>query len=71
MNVLRKGLAKEGIPTRGLFTPVNRFPFLARYARRSFPVADRLFAEGLCLPSSTVNTARDVQQVAFVLEKLL
>jgi perosamine synthetase len=71
MNVLRKALAKEGIPTRGLFTPVNRFPFLARYARRSFPVADRLFSEGVCLPSSTVNTARDVQRVASVLEKLL
>lgn len=68
---LRKALAARGIPTRRVFTPVNRFPYLARYARRTYPSADRLFEQGLCLPASTVNTAADIRRVGAALKELL
>jgi perosamine synthetase len=61
-------LAKSGIETRPFFYPVHVLPmYLKQDNPGYFPVADRLSARGLNLPSSA-NLARE--EVEFVCESL-
>lgn len=60
---IQLALKKEGIPSRRHFRPLGDMPYLAQYAQ-SCPVADNLYATGLCLPSSAKNTRESVISVA-------
>jgi perosamine synthetase len=60
---IQLALKREGIPSRRHFRPLGDMPYLARYAQ-SCPVADNLYATGLCLPSSAKNTRESVVSVA-------
>ncbi|MBD3426542.1 MAG: aminotransferase class I/II-fold pyridoxal phosphate-dependent enzyme [Candidatus Omnitrophica bacterium] len=69
--VLRDGLAGKGIHTRKLFTPLTEFPPYEKYARGRHGNSHRLYERGLCLPSSTLNTAGDVKHVCDEIKKIL
>ena len=61
-------LAEQGIDTRPFFYPVHTLPpYRERNRDRSFPVAERLAARGLNLPSSALLTRDDVSYVSDVL----
>ena len=67
---IQLALKREGIPSRRHFRPLGDMPYLAQYAQ-SCPVADKLYATGLCLPSSACNNVARIRQVALVLASLL
>lgn len=67
---IQLALKKEGIPSRRHFRPLGDMPYLAQYAQ-SCPVADKLYATGLCLPGSACNNVARIRQVALVLASLL
>ena len=57
-------LAEHGIDTRPFFYPVHTLPpYQASAAGRAFPVAERLAARGLNLPSSALLSHEDVLYV--------
>jgi perosamine synthetase len=72
-DIFADSLLKEGIETRTFFCPMNQQPFLQcaeGYRAIPCPVADRIWEDGLYLPSSTTLTedtieyiSRSVQQV--------
>ncbi len=53
-------LSLKGIPTRRVFTPLVLFPPYGSTPLSKFPVAKRLFENGLCLPSSVLMEKEDV-----------
>lgn len=65
-----EALRAEGVDTRPFFYPVHTLPpYRALGAGRAFPVADRLAARGLNLPSSAMLSRDDVDYVCDVLKK--
>jgi perosamine synthetase len=62
-DALAKHLAAEGIETRPAFHPLNRQPLADRSGGGTFPVADRLGATGLLLPSGNDLSDEDVDRV--------
>lgn len=62
---LRQGLAARGIETRTFFIPIHFQPIYAdRHGDRRFPVAEKLCADGLYLPSASSLTRSQVRYVA-------
>jgi perosamine synthetase len=62
--VVRAALAKEAIPTRALFLPLTENMCYHAYASGAYPCADKAFAHGVCLPSSTLNSEDAVRCAA-------
>jgi aminotransferase in exopolysaccharide biosynthesis len=62
-NQLIEALEEEGIQARPLWVPIHRLPIYADAQRRGGAVAERLFAQGLSLPSSPSLTLEDQQRV--------
>lgn len=66
---LAKRLSAQGIDTRTFFCPMNQQPFLRAqpgYRDVPCPVADRLWASGLYLPSGNQLTDTDIARVCEV-----
>jgi len=66
-DALAKQLHKDGIETRTFFCPMNLQPFLQKqpgFRDLACPVAERLWRDGLYLPSSTKLTETDIDFVA-------
>ena len=64
---LARRLEADGIETRTFFCPMNQQPCLQRVAGfrpTPCPVADRLWENGLYLPSSLTLTAEQIQGIA-------
>ena len=58
---LRRRLAQSAIETRTFFVPMNLQPvFFERFKNERYPVAERLCAEGLYLPSSARLTNSEI-----------
>jgi len=70
MDSIQLVLKREGIPSRRHFRPLGNMPYLTQYAQ-SCPVADNLYATGLCLPSSASNSVASIRQVALLFASLL
>jgi len=72
-NRLMAALRERDIDTRRLFTPMHAQPCLAPIAdcAGSYPVADRLSACGLYLPSGSDLTEREIVRVCDTLKKSL
>ncbi len=68
---LQKDLKERGIPTRRIFRPVTAFPYCSSYTPKKFPEATAVYEQGICLPSSTINSAEDIGYVCSVLKELL
>lgn len=62
-------LSKSGIETRTFFYPVHKQPYYhKRYKNNRFPVADKISAEGINLPSGNLLSPQDVE---FVSQKII
>jgi perosamine synthetase len=61
-------LARRGVETRPFFYPLHTLPPYATQDGQTYPVATRLAASGLNLPSSASLTVDDVEYVCEALE---
>ncbi|MFA4991091.1 MAG: aminotransferase class V-fold PLP-dependent enzyme [Candidatus Omnitrophota bacterium] len=68
---LQKRLAGKNIPTRRIFTPVTEFPPYRKYRRSGYGNSYGIYEAGLCLPSSTLNSAKDIYHVCGVLRSFM
>ncbi|MCA9401181.1 MAG: DegT/DnrJ/EryC1/StrS aminotransferase family protein, partial [Candidatus Omnitrophica bacterium] len=53
---LRCLLLKRKVPSRRMFVPIDRQPAYSRLLKKSCPVAEDIYQQGLALPSSAINT---------------
>lgn len=70
---LMRRLGEDGIATRTVFYPLHQMPPYQRYVRpgQVFPVADRLSARALSLPSATTLRPDQIERVCGALRGLL
>ena len=62
---LRRHLAARGVETRTLFVPMHLQPiYQQRFAGQRYPVAERLGATGLYLPSGPSLSDEDIAYIA-------
>ena len=69
-----KDLQQQGVDSRPFFFPLHRQPLLAFYSladQRALPVAERLGAQGIYLPSFVGMTDTEIQQCAEALVEVL
>lgn len=64
---IRLALEKDNIEARPVWKPLHLQPVFSEARRIGGKVAERLFADGLCLPSGTAMTDSDVDRVVSVL----
>jgi dTDP-4-amino-4,6-dideoxygalactose transaminase len=67
---LRLKMEAENIETRPLWKPMHLQPVFANAAYYGNGVAEKLFENGLCLPSSPVLSNEDVERVAEVIRSM-
>lgn len=63
---LRLALEAENIEARPVWKPMHLQPVFQSCRVRSGSVSERLFRDGLCLPSGTAMTSSDIERVANV-----
>jgi len=68
-NLIKK-LKEKGIPTRRIFIPACKMPYLKEYSK-SCPNAYEIYKKGICLPSSTLNEEKDIRKAAINIKKVL
>lgn len=61
---VRQHLETHNIESRRIWKPMHRQPVFANYRYRGGDVSDRLFAQGLNLPSGTALTTADIDRIA-------
>jgi dTDP-4-amino-4,6-dideoxygalactose transaminase len=66
---LRAQLESANIESRPVWKPLHMQPVFQNYRRRGGAVAERLFAEGLCLPSGSAMTDADLERVIQVIRE--
>lgn len=66
--ILQKKLKEKGIPTRRIFIPLVEFPPYKKYKRTGCQNSKFIYERGLCLPSSTLNSEKDIQYVCEALK---
>jgi len=64
---LRATLEVENIEARPVWKPMHIQPVFARYPRVGGAVAEDLFARGLCLPSGSSLSVRDLERIVGVI----
>lgn len=70
VNDLQIKLQEKGIPTRRVFMPASEMPYLEDYSRPC-PNAYEIHKKGICLPSSTLNEAKDTKEAASIIREVL
>ena len=68
---LRLALDKENIESRPLWKPMHLQPVFEQYPYYGEGVSDKLFENGLCLPSGSNLTEDELQRVFAVIERVL
>ena len=68
---LQRRLKICGIPTRRIFMPIIEFPPYKRFKKGACRRSYELYARGLCLPSSLVNSRDDIYFVAKTIRELV
>lgn len=71
IKALQDQLVKKGIPTRRIFMPMTQFPPYRRYKKSSLKNSYKIYKNGLCLPSSTLNSIEDIYHVCDTIKALL
>ena len=61
-------LAAHDVETRPLWKPMHRQPVFASYPSYVNGVSDRMFAQGLCLPSGPMVSEEDLKQVVTLIQ---
>jgi dTDP-4-amino-4,6-dideoxygalactose transaminase len=67
---IRLALEKENIESRPLWKPMHLQPVFKEYPVWVNGVSERLFDQGLCLPSGSNLSAADLQRVVFIIRSL-
>ena len=65
-----EALEKENIESRPVWKPMHMQPFFEKYDFVGTDVAEKLFENGVCLPSDTKMTARDLARVVEIIKGL-
>jgi dTDP-4-amino-4,6-dideoxygalactose transaminase len=65
-----EALEKEDIESRPIWKPLHMQPFFSAYDHIGGDVAERLFADGVCLPSDTKMTEEELMRVSAIIGSL-
>ena len=69
IDLLQKRLRSKGIPTRRIFMPITEFPPYSAYKKEKYENSYDIYARSLCLPSSTLNSEKDIYYVCKTLKR--
>jgi dTDP-4-amino-4,6-dideoxygalactose transaminase len=67
---IRLALEKENIEARPLWKPMHKQPIFKDYPCWVNGISEKLFEDGLCLPSGSNLSAADLQRVVFIIRSL-
>lgn len=65
-----EALEKENIESRPVWKPMHLQPFFEKYEFIGTDVAEKLFEDGICLPSDTKMSDQDLETVVDIIKKL-
>ncbi|PEU59994.1 aminotransferase DegT [Priestia megaterium] len=65
-----EALEKENIESRPVWKPMHMQPFFEKYDYVGNGTAEKLFENGVCLPSDTKMTSGDLERVVSIIKKL-
>ena len=68
---LQAALREQNIQTRRIFLPLSEQPPYKKFLRYECPVALEIHHQGICLPSSVLNTPEDVVRVCVAINNFL
>jgi dTDP-4-amino-4,6-dideoxygalactose transaminase len=64
-------LEKENIETRPIWKPMHMQPFFAEYDYIGGNVSEKLFENGVCLPSDTKMTDEDLERICGIIKWIM
>lgn len=67
---IMEALEKENIESRPIWKPMHMQPFFKKYDFVGTDVSEKLFENGVCLPSDTKTTDEDLGRVVGIIKKL-
>jgi dTDP-4-amino-4,6-dideoxygalactose transaminase len=67
---IMEALEKENIESRPIWKPMHMQPFFEKYDFVGTDVSEKLFENGVCLPSDTKMTDEDLERVAEIIKGL-
>lgn len=67
----QRKLAERKIRTRRVFMPVTEFPAYRAYKKDKLKVSYDIYHNGLCLPSSTLNSENDIFEICKEIKRVL
>jgi perosamine synthetase len=62
-DALRRHLEDRGVETRPFFYPAHMMPIYGDYGHQRFPVAERISASGINLPSAPTLTDDEIERI--------
>ncbi len=65
-----EGLEKENIESRPIWKPMHMQPFFSEYDYIGGDVSEKLFENGVCLPSDTKMTDEDLERIVEIIKRL-
>lgn len=65
-----EALEKENIESRPVWKPMHMQPFFAGYDYVGSDVSEKLFENGVCLPSDTKMTDEDIERICSIIKSL-
>lgn len=71
ISLLQKKLREKNVYTRRVFMPVTEFPPYRKYKRGSYTNTYDIYNSGLCFPSSTLNSEKDIYYVCKILKRYI
>ncbi len=69
LNIM-EALEKENIESRPIWKPMHLQPFFAKYDYIGREVSEKIFENGICLPSDTKVTDKDLKRVCRIIKRL-
>lgn len=69
--LIQKRLKEKKVPTRRVFMPIVEFPPYKEGSRKGYENSHKIFEGGLCLPSSTVNSEKDIYYACGQIKKII
>lgn len=67
---IMEALEKENIESRPIWKPMHMQPFFEKYDFIGNDVAEKIFENGVCLPSDTKMTVEDISRVTNIIKQL-
>lgn len=67
---IMEALEKENIESRPVWKPMHMQPFFEKYDYIGKDVSEKLFKNGVCLPSDTKMTDKDLERVCKIIKEL-